>query len=262
MPRTLNLPPRTIGQRGCGPLPPVGWVWSAVFSPDGQQVLTASWDWTASVWCAISGECLRASASWQRSMPLAQRTRKARAAGKFCAAELVALYAPPLFSTIGPAAKDFVASQAGKSTVAVSKSAALCGDSSTGHGAGNGDHIIAARRARKTPAHYLREWREFKSLHGSSPVESPRSAGYMLAHRLRMARSRGKFSAAELAELADVQGRRGKRPRAEQGVLRARFRMPCKDTSDEFPREWQRIVASAPVIAELEAPPLISYVHP
>ena len=114
----------------------------------------------------------------------------------------------------------------------------------------------------KTPAHYLREWREFKSLHGSSPMESPRSAGYMLAHRLRMARSRSKFSAAELAELADVQGRRGKRPRAEQGVLRARFRMPCKDTSDESRWEWQRLLACAPVIAELDAPPLFSSTGP
>ena len=34
--------------------------------------------------------------------------------------------------------------------------------------------------------------------------------------------------------------------------------MPCKDTSDEFWREWQRLLACAPVIAELDAPPLIS----
>ena len=32
---------------------------SAVFSPDGQQVLTASMDKTAKVWSAASGECLR-----------------------------------------------------------------------------------------------------------------------------------------------------------------------------------------------------------
>ena len=31
---------------------------SAVFSPDGQQVLTASGDKTAKVWSAASGECL------------------------------------------------------------------------------------------------------------------------------------------------------------------------------------------------------------
>ena len=34
-------------------------VYSAVFSADGQQVLTASLDQTAKVWSAASGECLR-----------------------------------------------------------------------------------------------------------------------------------------------------------------------------------------------------------
>ena len=35
-----------------------GFVNSAVFSPDGQQVLTASSDGAAKVWSAASGECL------------------------------------------------------------------------------------------------------------------------------------------------------------------------------------------------------------
>ena len=32
-------------------------VWSAVLSPDGQQILTASLDETAKVWSAATGEC-------------------------------------------------------------------------------------------------------------------------------------------------------------------------------------------------------------
>jgi WD40 repeat protein len=32
---------------------------SAVFSPDGQEVLTSSRDGTAKIWGAASGECLR-----------------------------------------------------------------------------------------------------------------------------------------------------------------------------------------------------------
>ena len=36
-----------------------GGVLSAVFSSDEQQVLTASYDRTAKIWCAASGECLR-----------------------------------------------------------------------------------------------------------------------------------------------------------------------------------------------------------
>ena len=36
-----------------------GDVISAMFSPDGQEVLTASVDGSAKIWCAASGECLR-----------------------------------------------------------------------------------------------------------------------------------------------------------------------------------------------------------
>ena len=36
-----------------------GWVNSAIFSPDSNQVLTASDDYTAKLWDAVSGECVQ-----------------------------------------------------------------------------------------------------------------------------------------------------------------------------------------------------------
>ena len=50
-------------------------------------------------------------------------------------------------------------------------------------------------------ADYMREWRLYRAQHGSDPVESPGSAGYELALRIRKARDRGVFNTAELAEL-------------------------------------------------------------
>ena len=42
---------------------------------------------------------------------------------------------------------------------------------------------------KKTAADYVREWRVYRSQHGSSPVESPGSVGYKMACRIRIARS-------------------------------------------------------------------------
>ena len=52
-----------------------------------------------------------------------------------------------------------------------------------------------------TSADYMREWRDYRAQHGSVPVETPNSAGYALAIRIRKARDRHVFDAAELAEL-------------------------------------------------------------
>ena len=54
---------------------------------------------------------------------------------------------------------------------------------------------------KKASADYMREWRDYRAQHGSVPVESPNSAGYALAIRIRKARDRCVFNAAELAEL-------------------------------------------------------------
>ena len=54
---------------------------------------------------------------------------------------------------------------------------------------------------RRASADYMRERREFIAQHGSEPVETPGSAGYALATRIRKARAKGVFNAAELAEL-------------------------------------------------------------
>ena len=54
---------------------------------------------------------------------------------------------------------------------------------------------------RRASADYMREVREFRAQHGSEPVETPDSAGYALATRIRKARAKGVFNAAELAEL-------------------------------------------------------------
>ena len=54
---------------------------------------------------------------------------------------------------------------------------------------------------RRAAADYMREVREFRAQHGSEPVETPDSAGYALATRIRKARAKGVFNAAELAEL-------------------------------------------------------------
>ena len=54
---------------------------------------------------------------------------------------------------------------------------------------------------KKTSADYMREWRDYRAQHGSVPVENPGSAGNTLARRIRQARAKGVFNAAELAEL-------------------------------------------------------------
>ena len=53
----------------------------------------------------------------------------------------------------------------------------------------------------KTSTDYMREWRDYRAQHGSVSVETPDSAGYALALRIRKARDRGVFDAVELAEL-------------------------------------------------------------
>ena len=54
---------------------------------------------------------------------------------------------------------------------------------------------------RRASADYMRERREFIAQHGSEPVETPGNAGNALATRIRKARAKGIFNAAELAEL-------------------------------------------------------------
>ena len=54
---------------------------------------------------------------------------------------------------------------------------------------------------KKAHSEYMREWRKYRAQHGSVPVETLGSAGYALAVRIRKARRRGVFNAAELAEL-------------------------------------------------------------
>ena len=54
---------------------------------------------------------------------------------------------------------------------------------------------------KKTPADYMRETRDFRALHKCDPVENPGTPGYALAMRIRKARAKGIFNAAELAEL-------------------------------------------------------------
>ena len=53
----------------------------------------------------------------------------------------------------------------------------------------------------KASAGYMREWRAFRAQHGSVPVENSDSVGHALATRIRKARAKGVFNAAELAEL-------------------------------------------------------------
>ena len=53
----------------------------------------------------------------------------------------------------------------------------------------------------KTSADHMREMRRYRVQHGSVPVENPGSPGYALAMRIRKARAKGIFNAAELAEL-------------------------------------------------------------
>ena len=54
---------------------------------------------------------------------------------------------------------------------------------------------------KKSASDYMREVRDYIAQHGSAPVETPNSAGCRLAARIRVARAKGVFSAAELAEL-------------------------------------------------------------
>ena len=76
---------------------------------------------------------------------------------------------------------------------------------------------------KKAPADYLREWREYKALHGSRPVESLGSAGYALAVSIRRARATGKFTATELAELDATPLPRATGPRGkEEGSPKSR----------------------------------------
>ena len=62
-------------------------------------------------------------------------------------------------------------------------------------------HGFSTMAPKKTSQDYLREWREYRAQHGSVPLETSKSAGHALAMRIRKARERGVFNAAELAEL-------------------------------------------------------------
>ena len=44
------------------------WVCSAQFSPDGQSIVSASWDETVRVWSAATGECVQTL--WGHSGPV------------------------------------------------------------------------------------------------------------------------------------------------------------------------------------------------
>ena len=65
-------------------------------------------------------------------------------------------------------------------------------------GGRGGSHLSAPP---KNSADFMREWRDYRAQHGSVPVETPDSAGYALALRIRKARDRYVFDAVELAEL-------------------------------------------------------------
>ena len=54
---------------------------------------------------------------------------------------------------------------------------------------------------KKSTADIMRERREYIAQHGTVPVETPNTTGYLLAKRIRTARDQGVFNAAELAEL-------------------------------------------------------------
>ena len=54
---------------------------------------------------------------------------------------------------------------------------------------------------KKSSSDYMREVRDYIAQHGSAPVETPNTAGYALAKRIHVARTRGVFNAAQLAEL-------------------------------------------------------------
>ena len=54
---------------------------------------------------------------------------------------------------------------------------------------------------KKSSAEYMREVRDYYAQHGSMPAENRNSPGYALAKRIRKARAKSVFNAAELAEL-------------------------------------------------------------
>ena len=54
---------------------------------------------------------------------------------------------------------------------------------------------------KKSSSDYMREFRDYIAQHGSAPVATPNTAGYALAGRIRKAREKGVFNAAQLAEL-------------------------------------------------------------
>ena len=75
----------------------------------------------------------------------------------------------------------------------------------------------------------MREVRDYMVQHGSMPVESASSAGYLLAKRIRAQRDRGTFNRVELAELNSMR-RKKRASAAEPRKKRASAAVPrrCK----------------------------------
>ena len=88
---------------------------------------------------------------------------------------------------------------------------------------------LAMRGRKGLSVEYMREVRDYMVQHGSMPVESASSAGYLLAKRIRAQRDRGTFNRVELAELNSMR-RKKRASAAEPRKKRAAAAVPrrCK----------------------------------
>ena len=99
---------------------------------------------------------------------------------------------------------------------------------------------------RKDAADYMREVREFRALHGSDPVETPHSAGYALATRIRKARAKRVFNAVELAELDSKILAPAATPKKPDDAVAAAARVPQLRSNTDIERTSGGTTPSTP----------------